>query len=559
MTSGVRDHEARRAARVDPWLLALLAPLPFLPTLWSGLVADDFFFAALLREVTAPFLSYAADALLRMRDVPTTFYRPLPFITLLGEIRLWGGDPWPMHATNLVLHALCAVGVWRLASAVLEGSHARAAALVATLGWAWFPRRVETVAWLSCRPDLLATALGTWAMVAWIAGERGGSPWRRVLGVAGWFAAMASKESVVVLPLALAAVDWRVAAGAPGCRLPARVGRLWPFAVGLAAFLVARRTVLGTWVGGYGAGALSPSLSTAVKQLIYPVVPPLEWLNRPLQDHTLALAMTLVMGACVAAFWGAVLRTARRPDVRFGAAWALAAALPVLTLLPSLTSTMNDRLMYASGIGFSIVIGGWLARSRGRALGVAAVLVVAFAWHAVSLSEAWRVAGTRTALLVEQVAEVARRTPESTPLLVAAAPDSHRGAYMLRNGLGFALKRLGVPSPLRAVPLTHYLLEDVSVMPVEVRVEGDVLRAAGRDGRAEVMVGSEGLDRWAEAWVSGMDDRFGRHREAKLRLRQPGLVLVASPERIESLGVAGPAQPAPGEPGAPQPLVPVRQ
>ena len=60
--------------------------------------------------------------------------------------------------------------------------------------------------------------------------------------------------------------------------------------------------------------------------------------------------------------WAAVVRSRREPAVVFGAAWIVAGTLPVVTLLPSLTSSMNDRLMYLSGAGFALVIGGWLAR-----------------------------------------------------------------------------------------------------------------------------------------------------------------------------------------------------
>jgi hypothetical protein len=147
-------------------------------------------------------------------------------------------------------------------------------------------------------------------------------------------------------------------------------------------------------------------------------------------------------------------------------------------------------------------------------------------------------------------------------VFVAAAPDSYRGAYLLRNGLGFALHRLGIPSVHGAVILSHYLIEDPLTMPVLVRVDGgQEVHVAGRDGRAEVMVGALGLEDSAGVWVSGMHDRFGRHREARFRLKRRGLVLVASPGGVERLGMAGPAagSGAPGEGGDVIPPALVRQ
>ena len=221
---------------LDGLLVALLAPLPFLPTLWAGLSADDFFFATLFRESTTRVADYIVPALVQMKDVPTTFYRPVAFIALFAETKTWGGAPWPMHAVNLGLHAVSALGLWWLASLVCTGVRGtestafgsdprgwhRVAIGVATLQWAWFPRRVEPVAWLSCRPDLLATALGTWGMAVWIAGERRGNAAVRAAGVLLWLVALASKESVALLPLALLLLPVTLAAGFT------RSGRLGP-------------------------------------------------------------------------------------------------------------------------------------------------------------------------------------------------------------------------------------------------------------------------------------------------------------------------------------------
>jgi hypothetical protein len=531
--------------RLDACLVALLASLPFVPALWSDLVSDDLVFVAILKQVSTPFLPYVSAAVLRMQDVPTTFYRPLAFVSLLAEMRAWGDNPWLMHLTNLVLHALSALGVWWMVRQVVSetgvsATAERAAAIIAALQWAWFPRRVETVAWVSCRPDLLATTLGIWALAAWASGERRGSLWLRCVGVIAWFLAMASKESVVLLPLALIALVPAMVSRretAAGSAPWLRAVRLWPFGLGLAAFLVLRRLALGAWVGGYGKDVLTPSLSTAFKHVTYPLLPPLEFLNRAMQHQWVSLVVAGIVVVGALALWGQVARTLTTRSTRLGVAWFVAAVLPVVTLQPSLTTTMNDRLLYLSGIGFAIMIGGWLARSGPRWRAAAAVIVCGLAVHTLSLANAWRVAGETTAVLVEQVGRVRRATPSGVRVFLVTAPDSYRGAYMLRNGIGHALQRLGVPDGIDVVTLSTYMLSDPGEMPVEVEVlpDGETVRLKGALGRPEVIVGAS--NQWVDVETSWANDRFGRHGEATLRMREPGVLLVVAPGGVRSPGM----------------------
>jgi hypothetical protein len=292
---------------------------------------------------------------------------------------------------------------------------------------------------------------------------------------------------------------------------------------------------------------LSPSPATALKLLVYPLVPPLEFLGRALQDRALALAVAGLVGLAALVLWTAVVRSRRDPAVVFGAAWIAAGTLPVVTLLPSLTSSMNDRLMYLSGVGFALVIGGWLAGGGVRRHVVVAGLVASTTLQTVSLSGAWARAGEATRVLVEQTASIARTLPPGTPLLVAAAPDSYRGAYMLRNGLASALRSRQDSGAGRVAVLTHYLVEDFDVMPVTVQVEPPgTLRLMGRDSLPHVMMGTAGS---AEARqvatvtdATGGNDRLGRSSSVRLALDVRSEVVVLTPRRAETLGLSGPAR-----------------
>lgn len=526
--------------------MAGLAVLPLLPTLGGGFVADDFMFVTVLERVTRPFGDYLVGAVLAMREVPTTFYRPLPMATLLLELRAFASDPWPIHLVNLALHALAAIGVWGLARRLVQGPGASGAAIVAALAWAWFPRRVEAVAWISCRPDLLASVLGLAGVWLWVEGDRARRAGCRAAGVLVWATALLSKESALLLPLALAA--WPSRDGQPAATTPraflrevaARVATLWPFAAGGAAYFVLRRAATGAFVGGYAGQPLAFGADTAIKHLAYPAIPPIEVLNRWLLDPRAFLLATALVGLGTLGLWAAIAATRRHAAVAFGAAWWLVAALPVLTLQPSLTTTFNDRLLYLSGMGFAWIVAGWWA-AGGRRLRAAVALALALVTaQTVALAWRWPVAGDLTARLVRDIAAASREVDTSLPLLVVAAPDSYGGAYALRNGLDYALQREGIAHPARALVVSHYLMESAGRMPVEVTVEApDTVWVRGRDGRAEVMIAGAERPSVVTRAGSATNDRYGRHADVRLTLHAPALVLVAAPDGVRSLGRLG--------------------
>lgn len=541
------ERPAPGSAARDAALVLVLASLPLLATIGGGFVADDFFFVTILERITQPFTTYLTGAVLAMRDVPTTFYRPLAMVSLLAEFRAFGSDPWPVHAVNLLLHAVAAVAVWGIARRLVQGPHARAAAIVAALAWAWFPRRVEAVAWISCRPDLLATGLGTLGLWMWIEGARAHRTPLRAAGVLTWGLALLAKESVVALPLALMAwpaIDTRgPAAGAPTrfARVAARAVALWPFVVTLVAFFGLRRLASGVFIGGYGASTLVFWSDSTLKHLVYPAIPPLEFLNRYLLEPGVFAPMAVVIGLVAVALWYAIWRTLDTPAVSFGAAWWLAGALPAMPFLPSLTTTFNDRLLYLSGIGLAMVVGGWWARGGRRLRVLLAVGLLLGTVQTLVVAARWPVAGALTARLVSGVADAVKRADPGQPVLVAAAPDSYRGAYMLRNALEYAVQREGVVDAARVVVASHYLLESPSVMPVEVAAEGSsAVRLRGRHARPEVIVAAAGASLATNEAVP-THDRYGRRTDVLVRPIRPALVLVASPDGVTSLGIVGPA------------------
>lgn len=146
-----------------PALMFVAAFIAFLPVLNNGFVGwDD----------PQNFLNnphYRGLGWQNIRWMFTTLhighYQPLAWLTLGFDYTLWGMEPFGYHLTNLVIHALNAVLVYwlgiRLMSPGLSGVSGKDTRLLLAAGFsalffALHPLRVESVAWVTERRDVLS-------------------------------------------------------------------------------------------------------------------------------------------------------------------------------------------------------------------------------------------------------------------------------------------------------------------------------------------------------------------------------------------------------------------
>jgi tetratricopeptide (TPR) repeat protein len=142
-------------------------------------------------------------------------YFPLTSTTLWFEWRLWGtnepnapkehrgiGAPG-YHTTNILLHAACAVLLWR--ALVFLGLRW---AWVAALLWAVHPVCVESVAWISERKNTLSMLLYLATFGAWLKWKNGVAPWGYARALVWFVLACLAKTSVVPLPVVLLMILW---------------------------------------------------------------------------------------------------------------------------------------------------------------------------------------------------------------------------------------------------------------------------------------------------------------------------------------------------------------
>ena len=159
---------------------------------------------------------------------------PLTWISHTLDVEFFGLDARGHHATSLALHALNAVLLFAALRA-LTGSTWRSAAAASL--WAWHPLRVESVAWVSERKDVLSgvfTLLTLWCYARFARHGSSAARW----GTIGCFAlGLMSKPTTVPLPFVLLLLDfWPLARWRPLRR--ALLEKAPPFGLSLIASLV---------------------------------------------------------------------------------------------------------------------------------------------------------------------------------------------------------------------------------------------------------------------------------------------------------------------------------
>ncbi|MDZ4773499.1 MAG: tetratricopeptide repeat protein [Planctomycetota bacterium] len=165
-------------------------------------------------------IHYRGLAFENLRWMFTTFhmgpYQPFAWLTLGFDHTLFGMDPRGYHAMNVAWHAATVVLFFFLARVLLEsarpswGERMRdGLAFVAALAFGLHPLRVESVAWVTERRDVVSGAFCVATALAWIvyarSSDRRGRKYATALTL--FACALLSKASVVTLPIVFFVLD----------------------------------------------------------------------------------------------------------------------------------------------------------------------------------------------------------------------------------------------------------------------------------------------------------------------------------------------------------------
>ena len=409
-----------------PWplilgvLVALVTALVFLPDLRNGFVNWDDDFNILDNP------DFRGLGWTRIKWMFTTFYlgpyQPLSWLTLGLDYALWGLNPFGYHLTNNLLHSANAAAFFAVALALLrrivpestEGPSWRLplSAAFAALVFAVHPLRVESVAWVTERRDVLSGLFYLLSLHFYLRGL-GAEGWLRRHGWALVFfaAALLSKAIVISLPLVLIALDFyplRRLPLAPSRWLKPEARAAWldkvPYlllalAAGAVGFLAQKEVGATLSFRDWG---LMPRVCQAFYGLVF-------YLGKTLWPAALyalyEAPQPLVLwkwpywgcaGAVIALTGPLVWAWRRWPAGLVLWFYYGISLLPVLGLVRLGQAATADRYTYLACLGWAVAAGAILeqslrnGRTAARAAALAAALCLALGWLTVRQVRVWR-------------------------------------------------------------------------------------------------------------------------------------------------------------------------
>ena len=332
-------------------------------------------------------------------------WHPLTWLSHMLDVELFGLEPAGHHAVNVLLHGLDAVLVLLVMLALIRD---RTVALVLAALFVVHPLRVESVAWVSERKDLLASAFSLLAILAWVRYARERSPAAYLLALGAFVLGALSKPMVVTLPCVLLVLDaWPLGRLAPRA-WPRLLLEKVPFLAGSVALsLLAMESQA-------AAGAVAAELPFGLRLLnalagcefylekaLWPVGLSVHYPHAGLHvaDPVAALRARALIGAALVVL-GLVLglRNARRqPALLAGLLLFLGSLVPVLGLVQVGSQSWADRYAYLPLLWLSLAVVvplAELARRRswspGLLRGCVLGLCLALALRTLDQTSAWR-------------------------------------------------------------------------------------------------------------------------------------------------------------------------
>ena len=381
-----------------PWILAGIVLLSFISVLSCDFVnLDDLPYVRESRYVTDGLRWSSVWGVLTTRQL--SLYHPLASLTFLVDYTLFELEPMGYHAVNLLIHIASVVLLFRLLR-TLTGSHWRSALAALLVGV--HPLRVESVAWIAERKDLLFFFFAMVTFLAYVHYARRPGVGRYLLMVPPFVLSLMAKPMLMTLPALLLLLDywpmrrWRGQQVTEGRFAVAGCGRLimekvplgvigvgWVLAVMFVApvkgpttrpveaaanALAVRLPADPMWRAGN-------AMVSYVRYLVKTVdVGHLSCYYAPVQWR-----MGQVAGAVavlVAITTGVVLLRRRRPELAFAWLWFVLALLPVIGITQISGYSLADRYTYLPAVGLMVGVVWLLPGSWARARWAQAALAV---------------------------------------------------------------------------------------------------------------------------------------------------------------------------------------
>lgn len=292
-------------------------------------------------------------------------FRPLVSLLYRLEWTLGLGTPLIPHLTSILLHG---VATWLFFWLALNVGASPASAFVGGLIFASHPVHVEAVAYVSGRPDLLATVFAMAALLLARSGDLvlsgGCRSWKIWPAYAAMVAAVLCDEVAMVTPFLLVGLD---RFGSPRVPWRRRLTHYSGFFAIALAYLLARYAAGGGVPGAMGTAQSASGIQAAARGWAAPMAL-FEYIRILVLPHPLNALRTLTAPEAAAtwnrvapfvALAGLALFVAwrrRDPATRVGALLLLLPLVPALPLPHFLGSYAEERAAYFASVGICLLI-----------------------------------------------------------------------------------------------------------------------------------------------------------------------------------------------------------
>lgn len=292
-------------------------------------------------------------------------WMPLAFTSHMLDVSTFGMTPVGPHLVNVALHV---VNVLLLLALLVRTTGALAPSLAVAALFGLHPMRVESVAWVAERKDVLAALFGLLTMHAWVRWVRAPSDRTYRLVALGTLLALLSKPMLVTLPLLLLCLDvWPLrrlgTPDADGRPLDLRALGAEKVPLVAVACAAAAITLLAAGMQGALVGLEGRSLPTRIVHALVSSVwyaAKTAWPSRlgvfypyPHWAWWQIAGAVAVVGTTVAL---ALTTWRRAPWIAAGVAWFAIGLAPVLGFFQAGGQGMADRFTYVPAIGLLVAL-----------------------------------------------------------------------------------------------------------------------------------------------------------------------------------------------------------
>ncbi|MBF0516236.1 MAG: tetratricopeptide repeat protein [Nitrospirae bacterium] len=332
------------------------------------------------------------------------FWQPLPWISHMMDVEVFGLNAGAHHLVNVVFHAMNTIILF-MALGTLTGAVWRSA-FVAAL-FALHPMHVESVAWVAERKDMCSGLFWVLAILAYTRFARRPSVWRYLPVLCCFILGLMSKPMVAALPVVLLLLDyWPLGrfseTGGQRTFGALFMEKLPMFVISAAAALVtfytetAGRTLTVVPLSGRIANA-ALAYALYIGKMFYPVgLSVIYPINVTIALWQICLSVFATVGISAMAIW----HRKRFPYLFTGWFWFVIVMLPssgIVTFGAMEFQAMADRYTYVPYIGLFLTIAmappdDWLNTTAEKTAAAAAAIFIVIVSMAVSATQLqhWR-------------------------------------------------------------------------------------------------------------------------------------------------------------------------